>query len=226
MKRNLNQMKSLLFAVLICSSILACKKSDSTYYEYENKVQQFNGTTVDYIKTKPGTFDSLLKVLDRVPELKQALTTQELTIFAPVNENFAVALKYLNYQRAIRNPNLPKITLANADAAGLDFMLSKYIFSNRLTTANFIEAVDGVTLSSFKNNVPMQVKALRENASGYVGGGALILQFSDRRGSIFPDRWITTTTDAVNISTSNGTVNILSQLHNFGFDEFTTRLDK
>lgn len=57
-------------------------------------------------------------------------------------------------------------------------------------------------------------------------GGATSLEYSDMFDSTIQLNWITTNTNAVNIKTNNATINILTSLHNFGFDEFTYRLDQ
>jgi hypothetical protein len=71
----------------------------------------------------------------------------------------------------------------------------------------------------------MHVKYVKLSSSGYVSGGASSLNFSNPFGSVFIDDWITTTANAVNIRTNNATINILTPIHNFGFDEFTLRLN-
>ncbi|WP_316827814.1 hypothetical protein [Pedobacter miscanthi] len=202
----------------------ACKKSDSPYYDYTNTVQTFKGSAMDYLKSKPNTFDSLLAVLDRFPALKDSLTNQKVTLFAPVNENFAASVKYLNQVR--KAGGRAPIYLKTADPVELEFMLSKYIVRGNLTTNAYASTVDGISVVTIDSSYPMHVKALKADASGFIGGGATTLEYSDMFGSTIKLNWITTTTNAVNIKTNNATINILTPLHNFGFDEFTYRIDQ
>ncbi len=202
----------------------ACKKNDSPYYDYTNTIQIFKGSAMDYLKSKPNTFDSLLLVLNRFPELKDSLTNQQITLFAPVNENFAASVKYLNQTRKVAGKT--PVYLATADPTELLFMLSKYIVrGNRIANA-YTSTVDGVSVTTIGINYPMHIKAVQANASGFVGGGATTLEYSDMFGSTIQLDWITTNTDAINIKTDNATINILTPLHSFGFNEFTARLDK
>jgi len=224
MKRKLykSSLWSLLVMLAICLG--ACKKNDSEYYDYKNTAQTFKGSALDYLKSKPNTFDSLLLVLDRYPFLKDSLTNQKLTIFAPVNENFAASFKYLNKIR--KAAGKPDVNIRNADFDQLGTMLCKYIIRGNRTSDAYINFVDGLRFNAIIINYPMHIKAVKSSTSGYIGGGATALEYSDMYGSIFQADWVTTMTNAVNINTDNATINILSPLHNFGFDEFTIRLDK
>ncbi|TBO44027.1 hypothetical protein [Pedobacter kyonggii] len=224
MKKKLYKHSLLLLLGVMGIYLSACKKSDSPYYDYTNTVQTYKGTTLDYLKSKSNTFDSLLLVLDRFPALKDSLTNQKVTLFAPVNENFAASVKYLNQIR--KAGGRAPIYLKTADLTELEFMLSKYIIRGNITTSTYTNSVDGLSLNTIVSNYPMHVKAVKADASGFVGGGATTLEYSDMFGSTIRLNWVTTITNAVNIKTNNATINILTPLHNFGFDEFTARLDQ
>lgn len=201
----------------------SCSKSDSPYYDYENQVQSYNGTIYDYLKAQPaGTFDSLLVVLDRFPDLQDSLTNEKLTLYAPVNENFAAAIKYLN--KVQRQFGQPDFTLNSIDVDQLDTLLCRYIIRDVKTTDDFIGELDGLPLMSIKFDYPMHARYVKLSASGFVNGGASALDFSNPFGSTLVKDWITSRATTVNIRTNNGTINILSPTHNFGFDEFTYRM--
>lgn len=224
MKNILYRNTALFFLGLCCLYMGACKKDESPYYDYKNTVQTFNGSALDYLKSQPNTFDSLLLVLDRFPALKDSLTNNKLTLFAPVNKNFEASIKYLNLQRKAEGK--APIYLKTADPYELAFMTCKYIIRGNRSTDAFSSSVDGLLLNSIIIDYPMHIRYVRQSSSGYQGGGPAVLNFSDPHGSNFTDDWTTTTTNAVNIKTNNATINILSTLHNFGFNEFTDRLDK
>jgi len=225
MKNLLYKTRKFLLIGLVCLSFASCKKSESPYYDYVNTVQTFNGSALDYIKAQPkGTFDSLLLVLDRYPFLKDSLTNAKVTLFAPVNKNFEAAVKYLNIAR--KSQGKTPVYLANADFNELGVMMCKYIIRGNRNTDAYISNVDGMLLNCIVINYPMHIKYTKANSSGFVQGGPTGLNFSDTFGSIFTTEWVTTTTNAVNIKTNNATINILTPLHNFGFDEFTYRLNK
>jgi hypothetical protein len=177
-----------------------------------NTIRSFDGSALDY-----------LKVLDRCPSVAEYLQTEEVTLFAPVNKNFEAAVKYLNMERAKQGDG--PIYLADVDQGELEHMLCKYVLTGNRTTDAYENERDGLLLPSIIYAYPMHVKYVKLSSSGYVSGGASSLNFSNPFGSVFIDDWITTTANAVNIRTNNATINILTPIHNFGFDEFTLRLN-
>lgn len=202
----------------------ACTKSESPYYDYVNKDQFFDGSALDYLNAQaPGTFDSLLLVLDRFPELKDSLLIEELTLFAPVNKCFEAAIKYLNNKREAEGKS--KLYLNDVDPQELKILLCKYLIRGNRTTEDYMESTDGVLLPSLEYGYPMHIKYNKMSSAGFVGGGASTVNLSNPFGSSFTNDWVTTKASTVNIRTDNATINILDPIHSFGFDEFTDRLD-
>jgi len=72
----------------------------------------------------------------------------------------------------------------------------------------------------------MHIEYSKENASGYVGGGAQIVRYSDTKEGFVRTYWERSQTSAVNIKTNNAVIYVISPTHNFGFNEFTARLNK
>ena len=66
----------------------------------------------------------------------------------------------------------------------------------------------------------MNGKTVKTNASGAVGGGTVLLQYSDKNESRFVKDWSSTYTQNVDIKTKNGVVHILEERHVFGFTSF------
>ncbi|WP_457269215.1 hypothetical protein [Pedobacter sp. UYEF25] len=209
--------------LLVTFSILSCSK-ESPFYNKKNELQQFNGNAIDYLRAQTPTYDSLLKVLDRLPDLKDTLQNQQVTLFAATNENFIAALKSLNFYRQQQGKQL--LNLTNVNLAELDTMTCKYIVKKQYLTDDFKTFLDGIYVSSVKVGEQMHIEYNKENASGYVGGGAQVVKYSDTKSGFVRAYWDRTETAAVNIRTSNAVIYVLNPLHNFGFNEFTTRLNK
>lgn len=222
MKLNI-KIKHLLIVAMTCLVWSSCKK-DSPYRDYQNEVQDFNGNVIQYLQTQPNTFSSLLSVLERTPDLKALLTDNKVTLFAPTNDNFAAALYELNQVRAVQNK--PQVTLENADLTELEIMMDKYIITGMNTTDFYKPFLDGSYASSIKFKYQMHVQYQKQNASGYQGGGPVTITFSDPKNLTVKTNWQRSVTNAVNIRTSNGIINILSPTHIFGFGDFTTKLNK
>ncbi|SDD70434.1 hypothetical protein SAMN05216464_102326 [Mucilaginibacter pineti] len=212
-----------LLAVLLSTTLFACKKTDLAYYNYENNLKDYKGSALEYIKSQPGVYDSLMVVLDRLPALEDSLQNENVTLFAVTNKSFQISVESLNAVR--KKTNKAPIYLATADLAQLDTMMCKYIIPGKLTTADFESYSDGLLIKSLKYQYAMHVAYKKANASGFNGGGPAIITFTDPKNSIFVRYWQSTPTNAVNIKTSNAVVNVIAPGHDFGFGDFVTRIN-
>ncbi len=207
----------LLFVFLLL--IAACTK-DTGFYNTGEPDRNFSGTTYEYLKSKPGVYDSLLAVIDRMG-LKQTLMDSNVTLFAVTNPSFQLAINNLNTLRKQSDKD-PRY-LYNIDGVQLDTMASYYIIRGKVLTDS-LKFQDGLNLSSVRFGYPMHADVSRASASGYTDGGPEIIQFSNTKRSQFIRNWSNTTTSSNNIITSNGVVHVINPDHIFGFDEFVTRL--
>ena len=218
-----NHIKNLvLFSIVLLATLFACTKFDG-YYDYVNKEKVFNGNSYDYLQSKPGVFDSLLIVIDRFPYLKEALNSEEVTIFAPTNSAFQTALSNLNLVR--QNQNKPKLNLRSLNQIHLDTLITKYIVHGKITTDS-MEFIDGLFVETYNIPHPMHAQRVKEDASGLREGGMELVSYSDTKGNSFQAQWVRTNSQAVNVLTQNGVVHILGGRHEFGFGDFLTRMNK
>ncbi|RYF26451.1 MAG: hypothetical protein EOO42_01480 [Flavobacteriales bacterium] len=224
MKTRINKHIAALFILLLTTVCVLSCKDESPYYNVENKLQQFDGNALAYLQANAPTYDSLLKVLERLPDLKDTLQNQQVTLFAPTNENFISALKTLNFYRKQEGKTL--LNLGNADLTELETMACKYIVKKQYLTDDFKAFLEGIYVRSVIVGEQMHIEYGKENASGYVGGGAQIVRYSDTKEGFVRTYWDRTQTAAVNIKTKNAVIYVLSPIHNFGFNEFTARLNK
>lgn len=209
-----------IFSLLLLSSLFSCEKGNLYYENYENEIKTFDGNSYEYLETNRGVFDSLLLVLDRIFPLQDTLRNKEVTLFAPTNESFTIALQNLNTQRRLGNKK--PVYLEDIDRAELDTLISKYLFNEIITTESIRRMKDGIYKYGVDHAYKMHVKYNVLNASGYVGGGQQQIIFTDPNYSIFERYWDKTTTNSVNIYTSNGVIHILTPSHDFGFGKLGT----
>ena len=101
----------------------ACKKNGG-YYDVEDTGAPFNGNIYEYLKSKPGVYDSLIVAVDRMG-LKKTLTDSNVTLFAVTNPSFQLALRNLNTLR--KQSDKDPLFLSNIDGIQLDTMVSYYI---------------------------------------------------------------------------------------------------
>lgn len=205
----------ILLAVWVCS----CAK-DEGYYGRRNPNEGFNGTVLAYLESKPGVYDSLLRVVRRLG-LEDVLRDSTITVFAPSNASFQLALTNLNNLRK-RTDKDPEY-LENVDKVQLDTMVAQYIIRGRYTSDS-LRTKDGLRLFSTRFGYPMHARLNDNSSSGFINGGPNSIQFSDTKRSLFERDWISTTTGSVNIQASNGVVHVLTPDHVFGFDDFSRRL--
>ncbi len=219
----LNTMKGLALFAMLSIGMVACKKN-SIYYDYQSNVKEFDGNVLQYLQAQPNTYDSLLLVLDLLPDLKDSLVNNQVTLFAPTNESFRVAVRNLNIERA--KENKAPMYLSDCALEQLDTLTTRYILRGKMTTDTYAPFVDGTTYKSLKSGYRMHVLYDKINASGFVQGGPRSVVYSDPKNNIFTKYWQRSNTNAVNIVAKNGVINILAPLHDFGFNEFIERVDQ
>lgn len=211
-------------SIFLCTLLFigACTKYDG-YYAYENTEKVFNGNSLTYLESKPGVFDSVLVVLDRLPELKDVIAAEEVTVFAPTNTAFQTALANLNLVRD--NQGKPRLNIRSLDMVELYVLMTKYIGVGLMSTDSTLY-IDGLFVQTYGIEHPMHAQRVKEDASGLVDGGVEIMYYSDTKDNSFQSQWVRANSSAVNIFTTNGIVHVLGGRHEFGFGEFLTRMNK
>ncbi len=223
----------LLFAWLIF--LTGCKQEEG-YYETPNINSGTHLDTYDYLKSKTGIYDSLLFIIDKMG-IEKTLRDSNITLFAPSNLSFQIALKNLNDIRRIQGKesvflkDLVKgttlikadIIKTKADSIHLDTLVSQYIIKGQFYTED-LKVGDGQTFFSVRGDYPMHGQRIFADSQGWQKGGSELIEFATTKRSIFVPNWVKTTTRSVNIKTKNGIVHLLDPEHVFGFDEFVRRL--
>ncbi|MFC3196066.1 fasciclin domain-containing protein [Parapedobacter deserti] len=199
--------------------VAACAK-DSGYYRPTAVENQFDGDTYTYLKSKPGVYDSLLRVIDRM-ELEPTLRDSNITLFALTNESFQLAITNLNNIRLLADR--PSEYLSTINARHLDTMITQYIIRGKYPTDSMM-LQDGIALEAVRHGYPMHAQLAHTTSSGFLGGGPSTISFSDTKKSQFRRNWISTNTGSINIATDNAFVHVISNDHVFGFGDFVSRL--
>jgi len=224
-ERILNKCWGIVFLFALSAIASSCSKShEGPYYNYENQNAVYNGSTYAFLQAQDGLFDSLLYVIDRVPNLKDTIENYNITLFAPNNQCFTNALKNLNELRSTQHKT--PLYLRDLDLMELDTLLCRYVLAGKFVTDSLIEFSDGISVQSLRYDYAMHLRYHRQDANGYQNGGPQEIEFSDPKNSIFERYWVTTYTTSVNIYTNNGLVHLLSGGHEFGFGEFSGRMNK
>lgn len=210
--------RTLLFS-LFALLVTACAK-DKGFYNEKLDVQPFSGNTYEYLEQHKGVFDSLLLVVNRTG-MADTLKQGNVTLFAPTNASFQLAINNLNALRRLSNRQ--PLNLSNIDFIQLDSMVTKYIVKGVYGSED-LKLQDGLMLSGIKYDFQMNARINQPSASGYVSGGPEGIVYSNTKQSQFVRNWSPSLTGSINTRTANGMVHVLEQKHIFGFDEFVYRL--
>ena len=234
-KLNFYQKYILILGLGILAFQVGCKKED-VFYKSQPVNPEVPMDTYEYLKSKPGVYDSLLSLIDKFG-MERTLRDSNITLFAVSNEGFQIAIQNLNNTRKAKNKNSiflaelasgkailsADIAKAKADSAHLDTMVARYIIKGQYKSTDF-SVGDGQNLFSVRGDYPMHGKRLYADAEGMQNGGSEIIQFSNTKRSVFVPNWSLATTNSVNIKTKNCIVHLLEPDHVFGYDEFVRRL--
>ena len=207
---------------LLCSSMFllhSCSK-DGGYYSPKNINNKFEGNAYEYLKSKPGVYDSLIQVIDRL-NLRPIIQDSSITLFALTNQSFQLAITNLNNIRQLADR--PSESLANIKYEHLDTMITQYIIRGKFVSDSLL-LQDGKRLFGVRYGYPMQAKLIKSTASGFPEGGPELIKFNDTKRSQFERNWVETTTSSINIQTSNAIVHVVNSDHVFGFEDFVSRL--
>ena len=203
----------LMLGIILLSS---CSK-DKGDYGYINNTVPYAGNSYEYLKSKPGLYDSLLFVIDRL-KLTDTLKNNKVTLFAVTNKSFQQVVEKLNIARKLRGK--PAIYLKDIAPELLDSMVCRYIIRGHYL-ADSLTQTDGKMLTTIRYLYPMNGKLATANASGYKGGGPAVINYYFTKKSNFTKDWVLATADAINVRTANGIIHVLETTHPFGFGEFT-----
>jgi uncharacterized surface protein with fasciclin (FAS1) repeats len=215
----------------------SCKK-EAGDYKTTPVASKVNLNTYEYLKSKTGVYDSLLLLVDKMG-IKKTLTDSTVTVFAPSNSSFQIAIANLNIVRKTNGltpiyltqlaagdkavANIKLKAKAKQDSIMLDTLVSQYIIRKKYL-ANDFAVGDGQFIAAVRGGYPMHGQRIYADAQGFQNGGSEIIEFANTKRSLFVDRWKKATTTSVNIETTNGIVHLLRPDHPFGFEDFVSRM--
>jgi hypothetical protein len=208
-----------LLVIGILGFMFACS-NDGGHYQDKVLDKKFTGDTYEYLKSKPGLFDSLVTVIDRLG-LEKTLRDSNITLFALDNQSFRLALNNLNNIRKLTEKK--PVSLANVKYKHLDTLMTQYIIRGRYMSDSLLNQ-DGLKVFGIKYGYPMQTSLNKLSSSGVSDGGPRVIDLFDTRRSPFRRNWVGASTSSINIETSNALVHVLSTDHIFGFNDFVYRM--
>src|SRR5690606_27804555 len=111
-------------AICIAALLLSACAKESGFYDPAPINRKFDGTTLEYLQSKPGIFDSLLVAINRTG-LSGTLSDSAVTLFAVTNPGVECAIT--NLIKISMLAGRPSGGLLTIDKEHLDIMLTHYM---------------------------------------------------------------------------------------------------
>ena len=189
------------------------------------EIKKYDGSIYDFlVHHEGGNYDSLLRVLDRLPLIKTYLKDESKTstFFAIDNRSFESAIRNMNIAR---NANgLKSLFIKDIDVSVLEVLLDRYIFEDKYDSKAIGLFVDGVQLFSLVHEYQMRAYPELEAKDDVFVKNPDKLIFSDTNDSFNEIMWDSTNIVDTDWETSKGVVHILESEHEFGFGKLTAYL--
>lgn len=218
MKINKNIILKLL--VLFVIGVSSCNKY---YFDSGTHNPIFEGSSIDYLKSKEDFFDSTLMVID-LAEMKNTIENENVTFFAPPSGCIARAIKHLNRRLEFNGKDTVK-ELSQIKPIVWKSLLSNYIFRGKNLLKDYPQrdtvsylAYPGQNYTSYSGRI-MNIGVIFNDAGGvqYAGYRQLFLSYiPDLSNPLVSLKNIPIASS--DIQTKNGVIHVLNRTkHTFGF---------
>ncbi len=234
---NKNIIKISLLLMLVSTLAISCKKD---YYQDTGvKTGEFDGTVLDYLKSKPQYFDSLVKIIDYAG-LTSVFQNEEITFFAPADSSIRATYRECNIVLNLLG-RTPITRYQQIKPAVWREALSRYIFKGAQSLTDFpqidfenIAAFPGQIYNSYDDLI-MNVGAIHGTGGNvpYAGYRQLVLSYIPTPSSARDyQTWTRAYVASVNVHPTNGYVHVLryppvasggiglAEPHFFGFSPY------
>lgn len=221
----LSKIKIIVLAMIGCIglALLGCSK-DSYYKDYGVANGNYDGSVLDYLKSKHGMFDSLVKVI-KLAKMEDVFNNDSITFFAPADSSIKQSVKYLNND--LLNTGKDTVSdLAQIKPEVWKAMLSIYVFAG-VHKLSYYPQIDLNALPAFGGEYYVSINGTISNI-GVVYSDAGGVQYAGYRYlviSYIPNisaptiGWKTVQIATSDITPKNGVVQVLQySYHQFGFD--------
>lgn len=213
----MKSIRLLIFLFLGLGLSFSCEKGNTYYTDFSKDNISFDGTIYEYLVNKPGQYDSLILLLEILPELKDKLSNPNdtLSFFVTDNRSFALAIKNLNTK--LKEAKKDPLYLEDLDKKIMDTLAYRYLIEDLIGINDLKEHKDGIKIISAKYDYEMHGQYRVLTASGLVGKGDQQIVYSDVNNSIYRRYWQNANTRSVNLKAKNGYIHTLTPQHEFAF---------
>jgi hypothetical protein len=217
--------KRMPLALMVLVVITGCQKKDY-FTDTGTHSPNFNGSVLQYLKSKPGMFDSVVRVIG-LAGMNEVFDKEEITFFAPADSSFRATIRTLNESLARLGQKEVK-SLGQIKPEVWRDQLSRYLFKGKKSMNDFpqldpanVSAYPGRIYSSYDGEI-MNIGVVYNDAGGvkYAGYRQLVLSYIPSQSTPLDFlSWYPVYVASVNIAPTNGYVHALRfSNHVFGFN--------
>jgi hypothetical protein len=210
---------SVLFSFLLMS---ACQK-DKYYFDGGKSDPVFKGTVLEYLKSKPQSFDTIVKII-QMADMEREFNEDTLTFFAPQDYSVEILVRQVN-KSLFNNGKDTLKTLEDVDPAIWRKYLSNYIFkgANKLKDYPQLD-VNAKGIYPGQNYVAYNGEVFNIGVNYYDAGGVKYSGYRQLMLSYIPDlaqplvNWISIPVSSSDVQPYHAVVHILNATYPFGAD--------
>ncbi|MBB2148190.1 hypothetical protein [Pedobacter gandavensis] len=218
------QHKNRMILLMLAGTLLLFGSCKKYYFDTGLHESKFDGTVLEYLKSKPAFFDSTLRVID-LAGMNDVVNKEEITFFAPPSGTIFKSINRLNlYLKYNGKDTVSQLSQIKPEV--WKNTLSQYIFKGKYLLKDYPQrdtvsyvTYPGKNYASYGGRV-MNLGVLFNDAGGVIYAGyrqlylAYIPDLSNPQVAL-----VNVPIASSDIQPSNGVVHVLNKTkHNFGFN--------
>lgn len=215
--------------VFSCLLMFACKK-DEYYFDGGKSNPVFNGTTLQYLKSNPRSFDTIVKIIE-IAGMEREFNEDTLTFFAPQDYSVATLITQVNKTLFFYGKDTVE-SLDEIDAAIWRKYLSNYLFKGANKVKDYPQLdISAKAIFPGQNYVAYNgevfnigVKYLDAGGVKYSGYRQLILSYIPDIAQPL-DNWISIPVSSSDVQPDHALVHVLDSNYPFGADPYNLAQD-
>lgn len=217
--------KHLCLMIFVISSLLSNCSKDKYYFDGGTVDPKFNGTVLEYLKSRPVEFDTLVSII-KLAGLEENFNKDTMTFFAPTDYSIGASIR--NTNTYLYSAGMDTIISLDQIAPGIwKQYLEKYMFHGKNLLNDYYHldlslenAFPGQNYFSYNNSV-YNIGVIYDDINGIKYGGYRHILLSYIPDLKHPqDNWISANISSCNIQPINGVVHALDNATTFGFTGF------
>jgi len=211
------------FLVLFSFLLMCACKKDQYYFDGGKSDPIFKGTTLEYLKSKPRSFDTIVKIIE-FAGMEREFNEDTLTFFAPQDYSVATLIRGVNRILFVYGKDTVK-TLDEIDAAIWRKYLSNYLFKGANKVKDYPQLdINAKGIYPGQNYVAYNGEVFNIGVNYFDAGGVKYSGYRQLTLSYIPDlaqpliNWISIPVSSSDVQPNHAVVHVLDSNYPFGAD--------